>query len=427
MELVGQIIIWIMMTFLLVGAFAYMFLPKSGYAVEFKEGILTMGHIFIPVAGMMGIIPLLVPLIEATIGPVYLWMHSDPSIAVSTLLPSDQGAYALSLDIAASHGAWIQAFTVSLTSGAVIAFSIPVGLAMLRKVDHKYMALGTMSGLLSIPFASFFMSLLLMQSGVPLREGLDTSSAGSRPFDLSIGEVLLNLVPLIIFMVVLALLLRFAQGFTVKAFLVFGKVILYVTTISMALNVVEYFTGVFSTIFGGWPLQPFIADEENQFRAMEVVGYIGVMLAGAFPMIYALRKLVGWILRKAGRGGESHSESVVAGYLAGATNVLALFRIVQLMPARHKVMTIAFSASAGFALGDYLAFTAAFQPNMIVAMIIGKIGGGVVGALIALWLAVPFANRLEQRDLDAGVEVVAELEGESEAVLEAEQEPRPSL
>ncbi|MBL5975072.1 MAG: ethanolamine utilization protein EutH [Candidatus Leucobacter sulfamidivorax] len=425
MELLGQIIIWIMMAFLLVGAFAYMFIPKSGYAVEFKEGILTMGHIFIPVAGMMGIIPLLVPLIEGTVGPLYLWMHSDPSIAISTLLPSDQGAYALSLDIAGSHGAWIQAFTVSLTSGAVIAFSIPVGLAMLRKADHKYMALGTMSGLLSIPFASFFMSLILMQTGVPLREGLDTTSPGTRPFDLSFGEVLLNLVPLVILMAVLAVLLRFFQGFTVKAFLVFGKVILYVTTVSMALNVVEYFTGVFSMLFGSWPLQPFIADEENQFRALEVVGYIAVMLAGAFPMIYGLRKLVGWILRKAGRGGESHSESVVAGYLAGATNVLALFRIVALMPAKHKVMTIAFSASAGFALGDYLAFTAAFQPNMIVAMILGKIGGGIVGALIALWLAVPFAKRLEQQDIAAGVDVASELEGENP--LEAEQEVRPSI
>lgn len=414
MELLGQIIIWIMMAFLLIGAFAYMFIPNSGYATEFKEGIFTMGHIFIPVAGMMGIIPLLVPLIEATVGPLYLWLHSDPSIAISTFLPSDQGAYALSLDVAGSHGAWIQAFTVSLTSGAVIAFAIPVGLAMLRNVDHKYMALGVMSGLLSIPFASLFMSLLLMQSGVPLREGLDTSEPGTRPFDLSFGQVLLNLVPLVVLMVLLAVMLWFFQRITVQAFLVFGKVILYVTTTSMALNVVEYFTGVFSTLFGSWPLQPFIADETESFRALEVVGYIAVMLAGAFPMIYALRQLVGWALRRMGRT-DQHTESVVAGYLAGATNVLALYRIVPLMPAKHKVMTIAFSASAGFALGDYLAFTAAFQPNMIVAMILGKIAGGVVGVFIALWIAVPFAKRLEQEDVAAGREVtVAELESEPE-------------
>lgn len=419
MELLGQVIIWIMMAFLLVGAFAYMFVPKSGYAVEFKEGIMTMGHIFIPVAGMMGIIPLLVPLIEKTVAPVYLWMHSDPSIAVSTLLPSDQGAYALSLDIAGSHGAWIQAFTISLTSGAVIAFSIPVGLAMLRNIDHKYMALGILSGLLSIPFASMFMSLLLMQSGVPLREGLDASSPGTRPFDLSLGEVLLNLLPLVVLMVILAVMLWFFQSFAVKAFLVFGKVILYVTTISMAVNVVEYFTSVFSTIFGGWGLQPFIADEDNQFRALEVVGYIGVMLAGAFPMIYALRQLVGWVLKRAGKS-DRHTESVVAGYLAGATNVLALYRIIPLMPAKHKVLTIAFSASAGFALGDYLAFTAAFQPNMIIAMIIGKIGGGLVGVLIAHWLTVPYAIRAEQQDINAGTEDAGVL---SEEEFEEDEKP----
>lgn len=414
MELLGQIIIWIMMAFLLIGAFAYMFLPKSEYATEFKEGILTMGHLFIPVGGLMGIIPLLVPLVERTVGPLYLWMHSDPSIAVSTVLPSDQGAHALSLEIAASHGAWIQAFTVSLTSGAVIAFAIPVGLAMLRKVDHKYMALGVMSGLLSIPFASFFMSIILLQSGVPLHEGLDTSEPGTKPFDLSVGEIVLNLVPLVILMVILALLLRFAQAFTVKAFLVFGKVILYVTTTSVALNIVEYFTGVFTMLFGSFPLQPFIADADNQFRALEVVGYIAVMLAGAFPMILALRKLVAWILKRSGRG-EGHTETVVAGYLAAATNVLALYRVVSLLPAKHKVMIIAFSASAGFAIGDYLAFTAAFQPNMIVAMIVGKLAGGVVGVVIARWIAVQYAQRLEQQDIEAGLDPVLEAPMSSES------------
>lgn len=396
MELLGQVVVWIMMAFLLVGAFCYMFVPKSGFATEFREGVLTMGHIFIPVVGMMGLVPLLVPLIESTIGPVYAWIHSDPSIAVSSIIPSDQGAYALSLPIAGSHGAWIQAFTVSLTSGAVIAFSVPVGLAMLRRVDHKYFALGTMAGLLSIPFASFFMTLILMQSGVPLRTGLEADSA-TRPFDLPMGEVLVNLVPVVIFMVALALLLAFFRDFTLKAFMVFGKVILIVTTISMAINVVEYFTGAFSLVFGELPLQPFLADEENQIRAVEVVGIIAAMLAGAFPMVYGLRKAVGWVLEKTGRVSPG-AETTVAGYLAAATNVLALFRIVELMPAKQKVMTIAFSASACFALGDYLAFTAAFQPNMIVAMFVGKIAGGAIGAVFALWLAVPYARTLEEQD-----------------------------
>jgi ethanolamine transporter len=54
---------------------------------------------------------------------------------------------------------------------------------------------------------------------------------------------------------------------------------------------VEYFTtifygrGVFAFLFGGWRLAPIIADEKDQLRALEVAGYIGTMLAGAFPMV----------------------------------------------------------------------------------------------------------------------------------------------
>lgn len=399
MELVGQIIVWIMMGFMVLGAGAYIVRPESPLAGEFRDGIYTIGQIFIPVAGMMGIIPLLVPMIDKFIGPIYEWLHSDPAIAVSTFLPSDQGAYALSLEVTNSHAAWILAFTVSLTAGAVIAFSIPVGLAMLDKKDHKYMALGTMCGLLAIPFTSLIMALLLMQSGVLLREGIDTSGPGTKPFDLSFGEVLLNLIPLVIIMVAMALALKFFTDFMVKAFLVFGKVILIVTTVSMTANVVEYFTGVFTMIFGSFPLAPFIADAEDQFRALEVVGYIGVMLAGAFPMVYAIRTGLAKPLQAVGdRFGVS--EAGMTGFLAGATNVLALFRVVPLMPPRDRVLTIAFSVCAAFAIGDYLAFTANFQPNMIVPMIIGKLAGGAIAVAIAIWLAVPYLKRFEQEEAD---------------------------
>ncbi|WP_268951462.1 ethanolamine utilization protein EutH [Mycolicibacterium litorale] len=286
---------------------------------------------------------------------------------------------------------------MSLTSGAVIAFSIPIGLAMLNRKYHKYMALGTMCGLLAIPFTSLVMALVLMQSGVLLREDLDTSGPGTRPFDLSVGEVLLNLIPLVVIMVALALALKFFTDFMVKAFLVFGKAIVVVTTISMTANVVEYFTGVFSMVFGSFPLAPFIADAEDQFRALEVVGYIGVMLAGAFPMVYAIRTGLAKPLQAVGdRFGVS--ESGITGFLAGATNILALYRIVPLMPPRDRVLTIAFSVCAAFAFGDYLAFTANFQPNMIVPMIAGKLVGGVIAVGVAMWLAVPYLKRFADED-----------------------------
>ncbi|MEO9326378.1 ethanolamine utilization protein EutH [Gordonia aurantiaca] len=408
MELFGQIIIYIMMAFMLLGAGAYIVKPGSPLAEEFREGIMSIGAIFLPVGGMMGIIPFLADGIEKWIAPVYRWMHSDPSIAVSSFIPADQGAYQLSHEVAGSHNAWILAFAVGMTAGATIAFSVPVGLAMLPKKDHKYMALGVMTGLLGIPFTAFFMTLILAQTGVLLREDVSMEAEASKPFDLPVADIILNLIPLVALMIVLAVLLKFFPRQSISGFMAFGQLIRAVTTASLALGVLEYFTGFCSWLFGSWGLAPFIADEEDQFRALEVAGYIGVMLAGAFPMVYAIRT---WLEKPLALLGKrvGVSEAGMAGFFAGAANVLALFRVVPLMPARDKVLTISFAVCAAFAIGDYIAFTANFQPNMIAAMLIGKLLGGAVAVGLALWLAVPQAERLALEDKAA--EASADEEG----------------
>lgn len=125
-----------------------------------------------------------------------------------------------------------------------------------------------MTGLLGIPFAAFFMTLILSQTGVLLREDVSTDSEASKPFDLPVGDILLNLIPLVLLMVVLAMLLKFfPPRQSISGFMAFGQLIRGVTAAALALGIVEYFTGVFSWLFGSWGLAPFIADEEDQFRA----------------------------------------------------------------------------------------------------------------------------------------------------------------
>lgn len=394
MEIIGQVVIWIMMAFLVIGAIASIVDDSTGFGREFREGIHSIGPIFLPVAGIMALIPLLSEAIVAFIGPIYAWMHADPALAATMIIAGDMGGYHLAHEIAGSHSAWILAFAVSFTSGSTIIFSIPVGLAMLPKQDHRYMALGVMAGLLAIPVAVFVIALLLQATQTPLRSEISTTAASTSPFDLPLGSILLNLVPLVLFVVALALGLRFLSGFMVRAFIAFGRVLDAVIRLALAASIVQYFTGAFD-VFGDWPLAPFIADEQDQFRALEIAGYIGVMLAGAFPMVYAIRTwLAGPLTAVGGRLG--FSEEGAAGILAGAANVLALFRVVPMMPPRDKVVTIAFAVCAAFAFGDHLAFTANFQPNMVAALIAGKLVGGVVGILFALWLAVPYAKRLAE-------------------------------
>ncbi len=56
------------------------------------------------------------------------------------------GGYQLAKALAQSQEGWILGLITGFQCGATIIFVIPVGLAMLRKADHKYMALGSWPG-----------------------------------------------------------------------------------------------------------------------------------------------------------------------------------------------------------------------------------------------------------------------------------------
>jgi ethanolamine transporter len=183
----------------------------------------------------------------------------------------------------------------------------------------------------------------------------------------------------------------------IKGFMVFGRFMDASIKLVLVFSIVEYFTKFFSGLFGTWGLSPIIADAEDQFRALEIAGYIGIMLAGAFPMMYLIKK---YLARPLEIGGSKlgFSSAGSAGILAAAANILALFRIVREMPAADKVKCIAFSVCSAFLFGDHLAFTANFQPTMIVPVLVGKLAAGSLGVALAVWLAVPKAIQLEAEE-----------------------------
>lgn len=76
----------------------------------------------------------------------------------------------------------------------------------------------------------------------------------------------------------------------VTGFLVFGKVMDAFIKMALALSIVQHFTGVFTKVFGGWGFDPMFADEKELFRAIEIAGYIGIMLAGTFPICYLFQR-----------------------------------------------------------------------------------------------------------------------------------------
>lgn len=397
MELIGTIVVYIIMACALVGCIASVVRPESELGQQFVAGIDSIGPIFLPVAGIMAAAPYLTAFVSTVFGPAYGFLGADPAMAATTFIAVDMGGYQLADALAQTRESWIMAMMTGYMAGATIVFTIPVALKMLEKRDRKYLALGVMSGLLAIPIGVLVASVIIALAHPVVRETVSTNAEATYMLALEFGTIGLNLVPLIIICVLLAAGLKFKPDAMIKGFIVFGRVMESALKIVFVLVVIEYFTSVFTTTLGGFGFDPIIADDEDIFRALEVSGAIGMMLCGAFPMVYLIKRYLAKPLAKIG-GVFGLSSDATTGLLAASANVLAALAMIKDLKAKDKVIVMAFAVCCAFLFGDHLSFTANFQPSLIVPVLVGKLVAGVCAIAFAFLLAVKKAESLELED-----------------------------
>lgn len=397
MELIGTIVVYIIMACALVGCIASVVRPESELGQQFVAGIDSIGPIFLPVAGIMAAAPYLTAFVSTVFGPAYGLLGADPAMAATTFIAVDMGGYQLADALAQTRESWIMAMMTGYMAGATIVFTIPVALKMLEKRDRKYLALGVMSGLLAIPIGVLVASVIIALAHPVVRETVSTNADATYMLALEFGTIGLNLVPLIIICVLLAAGLKFKPDAMIKGFIVFGRVMESALKIVFVLVVIEYFTGIFTMTLGGFGFDPIIADEADIFRALEVSGAIGMMLCGAFPMVYLIKRYLAKPLAKIG-GVFGLSSDATTGLLAASANVLAALAMIKDLKAKDKVIVMAFAVCCAFLFGDHLSFTANFQPSLIVPVLVGKLVAGVCAIAFAFLLAVKKAESLEVED-----------------------------
>jgi len=183
----------------------------------------------------------------------------------------------------------------------------------------------------------------------------------------------------VIFALLIALGLWKAEKIMIKGFTIFGHIVLIVITVGLASAIVETLSasiGVPIVIIPG--LAPLSS-------GYETVGGIAIVLAGAFPLIYVLTKVLKKPLVKMGKL-LGMNEVAAAGMVASLANSIPVFAMVKDMDARGKVVNMAFAVSAAFVFGDHLGFTAGFAPDMLPAVIVAKLVAGVSAVAVAILL-----------------------------------------
>ena len=349
-----EIIIAVMAGFAVLGATDRIFGNRWGLGKEFEEGILAMGSLALAMVGIVSLAPVLASVLKPVVVPVFGFLGADPAMFAGTILASDMGGGALALEMTDNHDAAMLGGVLNGSMlGATLVFTIPVAMGILREQDRPAMAKGILCGIVTIPFG-------ILAGGV----------AAGFPAVM----VLRNLVPIVLIAVLIALGLWRAEGAMVKGFSLFGKIVVILVTVGLAAAIVEALTG-FVLISGMAPIA----------EGFEVVGTIAILLAGAFPLVFVLTKLLRKPLMAVG-GRLGINDAAAAGLIASLANSIAMFGMVKDMNERGKVVNIAFAVSAAFVFGDHLGFTAGFAPEMIGPMIIGKLTGGISAVAVALWL-----------------------------------------
>lgn len=349
-----EILMVVMAVFTVLGGLDRIFGNRFGLGKEFENGILAMGSLALAMVGIVSLAPVLAALLRPVIVPVYRFLGADPAMFAGSILACDMGGGALAKEMTADpQAAGLGGVITGSMLGATVVFTIPVAMGILREEDRPALAKGILCGVVTIPVGVFVGGLA---AGYP------------------VVMVLRNLTPIVLIALLIALGLWKAEDKMIRGFSLFGKGVVAVATVGLTCAIVEATTG--------FALIPGLAPITDGFTT---VGSIVVVLAGAFPLVYAVTKLFRKPLMAGGRL-LGVNDAAAAGLIACLANSIAAFELVKEMNPRGKVVCIAFSVSAAFVFGDHLGFAAGFAPELLPAMIAGKLAAGIAAVAAAMFL-----------------------------------------
>ncbi|WP_085169143.1 ethanolamine utilization protein EutH [Brachyspira hyodysenteriae] len=364
---INEIILYVMILFMVLGAIDKIIGNKFGLGEQFEAGFNTMGPLFLSMTGIISLSPVIAALLKPIIVPIYTALGSDPSTFAGTLLALDMGGATLALEFAQDINAGsFSAFIIGAMMGPTIVFSIPVAIGIINKEDHKYLALGIASGMITIPIGAF---------------------VGGLAAGYGIIFLIKNLIPIIIVSILLTLGLMFIRDILIKVFDIFSKILIIIIIVGLALSIIESLLGI--TIIK-LNINNEIVTMAPINESIITVANIALVLAGAFPLVFVLTKLASKPLEILGMK-LGMNKSGAAGLVATLANNIPMFNLIKDMNNQGKIINFAFAVSASFTFGDHLGFTAGYAGgeyrNMIFPMIVAKLVGGITAIIVAYFVS----------------------------------------
>lgn len=332
---------------------------KHGYGEKFEEGFLFLGPTALSMAGMICLAPVLADVLGKVIVPLYRAMGVDPAM-FGSLLAIDMGGYQLAKELASDARVGSYAgLVVSAIFGCTLVFTIPVGMGMIKKEERGFFARGIMLGLVTMPV------------------GL---TVGGMLSGLSLPACIWQNLPVFVIALLLLAGLKFVPEKMIRGFCLLADGIRAVITIGLVLAAVESMCG--------FHLVPGMAPIED---AMEVVASIGIVMLGSLPASEFLRRILTKPFTRLGEKLEMGPESMT-GMLIGLVSVIPALSMYKNMDKKGKVVNSAFLVSGASLLAAHMGFVISTEPDMLGALLGGKLSGALAAAGLAVWMERKIKN-----------------------------------
>lgn len=349
-----SVITIIILAFSLLGAVDYLIGNKFGVGKEFGRAFSLFAPMALSMLGMIVVAPAIGVWLTPLFDGFYNLFGIDPSIIPASLFANDMGGMTLAQTLTkASDIGNYNAFVVSSMMGCVISFTIPFSLGLVNKERHKELFFGLLCGIATIPIGCFVSGLICNISILPL---------------------LLNLLPLIIISVIIAVALIFVPNACIKCFTAFGVFMKGLAVVGLVCSIFTFLTKI--------EISPYFDSFEN---SAFICANACVTLSGALPFMFIVTRLLNKPLEKLGSLIGINSTSTISMLGSLVTNASS-FGVSDKMDKKGLVLNSAFAVSASFVFGSHLAFTMAFDPSYALPMIVGKLISGVCAVALAFLL-----------------------------------------
>lgn len=356
-----KVLMSILAVFLIVGGIDRLFGNRIGIGKEFERGFYLMGTTTLSVVGLLVLAQPMAAALTRVLTPLFHSIGADPAMFPGMLTSTE---IALPVSLAMTDNELIAKFSgiiVGSCMGGVISFTIPLACGLIRKEDYRYFSAGILTGFIFDPLACFIGGLVV---GLPAR------------------VILIQLIPVIIFAVILVLLMLFIPEPVMKAFRIFSRFLMAIVTFGLLCGAVESMTG-FAIIPGTTPIS----------EGFKTIGTIALSVTSALCTLFVVRRVfakpLAALAKKIGI-----DELSIVNIVMSATTIVPGYSTYEKMNGKGKLLFAALTAAATPALGVHLGVTSAMAPEMIFPMLVTRAIGGVFAVISALL----FSRRLFKKE-----------------------------